>query len=86
MENKLKVGQRINLYNVIANKMDLRSFTIGNTYVGEEREESGAVFIFTNADYDAKGMTATMYPEEVKKIGCFVVREVYSNNNPETII
>lgn len=85
MGNKLKVGQRINLYNVIADKMDMRSFTIGNTYVGEEREGYSAVFIFTNVDYDANGMT-TMYPEEVKKIGCFVVREVYSNNNPETII
>lgn len=85
MENKLKVGQRINLYRVIADKMNMKAFKVGNTYVGEEREGYDAVFIFTNADYDAKGMT-TMYPEEVKKIGCFVVREVYSNNNPETII
>ncbi len=73
--NKLKVGQRINLYNVVADEMDMRAFTIGNTYVGEERKGYDAVFIFTGVDYDDEGMT-TMFPREVKEVGCLVIKEL----------
>lgn len=82
MENKLKVGQRLTVFAV---KKDIPLYGIkkGQQFFGMEPYP----YLF-NVSYDPSEEEFYMYPlkGEVKPIGCFVVREVYTNNNPETII
>lgn len=73
--NKLKIGQTIDVYNVIKNDFGMSLCKAGNTYIGEVRRGYDAVYVFTNAHYDSDGMTV-MFPHEVKRIGCFVVKQL----------
>lgn len=85
MTTKLKIGQRIGVYNVKLNVFDLGAVKVGGTYVGRPRRASDAVFLKTFVDYSPDGFTC-MFQYEVKKVGVFIIRELKTNTDPITII
>jgi len=85
MGQELKVGQRIDVYNVLSNETNFMGIKPGNTYIGEFDDEND-ISLFSIPREGCDPMMYYMEEHEVKLIGCFVVKEVYNNRNPETII
>lgn len=85
MGQELKVGQRIDVYNVVSNEADFMGIKPGNTYIGEFDDEND-ITLFSVPMEGCDPMMYYMEEHEVKKVGTFVVKSVNSNTEPITII
>lgn len=84
MRNELKVGQRIEVYESLPSEHSNLPFP-----AGMQRcliEKMGGMFVFNCFFSWGEPYRQYMRENEVKPIGCFIVKEVYSNREPETII
>lgn len=96
MTTKLKIGQRIGVYNVIG--AEILGFAIkGKTIVADEVNP-----VISAERYDIEGhfcafhgyppsekpeyISCGLHNYEVKKVGVFVIRELKTNTDPITII
>ena len=100
MKNELKKGMRIDLVeiregnNPFAPKGSQRLCypdELPLQYGDEANRVYSANLVYPFGHYDHGGNMKDVYDvcfyvHEVKPIGCFVVKEVYNNRNPETII
>lgn len=99
MGQELKKGMRIDLVEILPD--GLTAFTpVGSQRlvypdevelqhsIGERLYIDRALYVYGH--YNKNGIQDTydvfLFKEEVKPIGCFVVKEVYSNRDSETII
>lgn len=92
MENVLKVGQRVELFNVKGT--EIYGFDItGKTVVAERLEDIGQYAVLAHFcafhGYETKPVEyveCALMEDEIKPVGCFIVREVKTNTDPCTII
>lgn len=99
MENGLKVGQRIELVEILTEGETWFTPTGSQRLVypddmpltkttGGRRHIPGTCYVYGHAKENGVQDTYDifMFRDELKPIGCFIVKEVFTNSNPCTII